>query len=327
MIDKIRWGIIGPGKIAENFANDLKLVDDAVLTGVASRDPERARQFSQKFDITHFFEDYDALFNSNLVDALYIATPHTFHKELAIRAMQAGKHVLCEKPMGINSKEVAEMIAVAKQNKVFFMEALWTRFNPTILAVKQLVDNGTLGDLGYVNADFAFYAMDKPLTSRLFDLNLGGGTILDIGIYPVFLAYLFLGMPRAIKSVSDFNPTGTEIQTSVIFQYDNAHAVLNSSFRYNSRMSAEIAGTKAAVTLLPRFHETQGYDLYINDEVTRVNLPTIGKGYSYEIMEVNRCLKSGTLESSLWSHQNSTDLMLLLDKVREIGGVKFPSET
>jgi len=326
MEDKVRWGIVGPGKIAQNFANDLKLVDDAMLTAVASRNLERAQTFAREYHIAHSFDSYDALFASDVVDVVYIATPHTFHHDVALQAMKAGKHVLCEKPLGINRKEVVSMVDAAKANKVFLMEALWSRFNPTIVKVKQMVDTGLIGELGYINADFAFYGMDKPPTSRLFDLKLGGGTILDIGIYPVFLAYLFLGMPKDIKAVSDFNHSGTEIQTSIIFQYERAHALLHSSFKYNSRMSAEIAGSNATVTLLPRFHEAQGFDLHTDGTIQRTTLPTSGKGYTYEIIEVNRCLKAGRLESDLWSHQNSIDLIRLLDSIRNITGVKFPSE-
>ncbi|MDT0607378.1 Gfo/Idh/MocA family protein [Croceitalea rosinachiae] len=326
MKSKTRWGIVGPGKIAQNFANDLLLVDDAELTAVASRNQQRAQDFASTYQIPHVFDDYDSLFESDTADVLYIATPHTFHKDLAIRAMKAGKHVLCEKPMGVNSKEVIEMIAVAKENKVFLMEALWSRFNPTIKKVKQLVDDGVLGELNYVNADFAFYALDRPMESRLFNLELAGGTLLDIGIYPIFLAYLFLGKPKQIEAVSNFNSIGTEIQTSMIFNYDGAQATLNSSFANDSAMPAGLGGTKGSIVLEPRFHETQGYTLNVGGESERVKLPTIGKGYTYEIEEVNDCIRENRMESSLWSHQDSIALISLLDAIRHKTGVRFPFE-
>jgi predicted dehydrogenase len=323
---KIRWGIIGPGKIAANFANDLLLVDDASMVAVASRNKERAQSFANQFKIKQVFGSYGDLFRSDTVDVVYIATPHVFHKDLAIQAMQHGKHVLCEKPMGVNRSEVEEMIKTAERNSVFLMEALWTRFNPTIKKVKQVADKGVLGNLTYVNADFAFYALDRPEDSRLLNLDLAGGTLLDIGIYPVFLAYLFLGKPKSIKAISNFNEQGTEVQSSILFEYPGAQALLNSSFKNNSRMSAEIAGTKGNVTLAPRFHETSGYTIESEEQTATVELPIQGRGYYYEILEVNECLKAKKLESELWSHEDSLNLISLLDDIRKICGISFPFE-
>ncbi|GMN08723.1 Gfo/Idh/MocA family oxidoreductase [Croceitalea sp. MTPC9] len=326
MRGKIRWGILGPGKIAQKFAEDLIQVSEAQLTAVASRNLQRAQEFANTYQVENVFDSYDSLFSSDVVDVIYIATPHTFHKELSIRAMRAGKHILCEKPLGINVREVAAMISVAKENNVFLMEALWSRFNPTIRRIKEITENGTIGELKYINADFAFYAMDRPKESRLFNLDLAGGSILDIGIYPVFLAYLLLGKPKRIESISNFNENGTEIQTSVIFQYKNAQAILSSSLGNDSRMSAEVSGTKGSITLEPRFHETDGYCLKTHDIVENIELPKVGNGYTHEIMEVNKCLEENKLESSLWSHKNSLELIMLLDEIREKGGVRFPFE-
>jgi predicted dehydrogenase len=326
MKSKIRWGIIGPGKIAIEFANDLVQVSDAELNAVASRNMDRAKEFANTYGIPNVFDDYDQLFACDTVDVIYIATPHSFHKDLAIRAMKAGKHVLCEKPMGVNAVEVKKMIATAKECKVFLMEALWSRFNPTIKKVKDITDNGEIGTLKYINADFAFYALDRPLESRLFNLDLAGGTILDIGIYPVFLAYLFLGIPEKIEAISSFNEIGTEIQTSIIFKYPEAQAILNSSFANNSRMSAEISGTLGNITLEPRFHETQGYTINTANKSNSEKIATLGRGYTHEILEVNKCLKENKLESSLWSHSDSLNLITLLDSIRQKSGVRFPFE-
>ncbi|MFD2587167.1 Gfo/Idh/MocA family protein [Croceitalea marina] len=326
MKSKIRWGIVGPGKIAKEFADDLMQVVDAELTAVGSRNMDRAIAFANVYKTPHIFDDYDHLFACPDVDVIYIATPHTFHKDLAIRAMKAGKHVLCEKPLGINVTEVKEMIAAASENKVFLMEALWSRFNPTIQKVKGITESGALGELRYINADFAFYALDKPKESRLLNLDLAGGSILDIGIYPVFLSYLLLGMPKRIEAISNFNDDGTEIQTSVIFQYENAQAILHSSLANESRMSAEISGTKGSIALDPRFHETQGYHLKAANEIRHYELPTNGKGYTYEIIEVNNCIKENKTESTLWSHKNSLELIILLDTIRQKTGVSFPFE-
>ena len=322
----IKWGIVGPGKIAHHFANDLKLVKDAELSAVASRNKQRALDFAKEHNVPNAFEGYETLFQIDLVDILYVATPHVFHKNLTIRAMQYGKHILCEKPLGINLKEVDEMIKMARENKVFLMEALWSRFNPTIRRVKELVEEGRLGVLKYINADFAFYALDRSSDSRLLNPALAGGTLLDIGIYPVFLAYLFLGKPHEIKAVSNFNEMGTEIQTSIIFQYSDAQAVLNSSFTHHSRMSAEIAGSKGRVTLQPRFHETQGFEMTIEGVSESIGLSTTGRGYYHEIVEVNQCIRDGKMESELWSHTDSQELIALLDEIRRISGITFPFE-
>ena len=327
MRSKIRWGIVGPGKIAQKFADDLIRIPDAELTAVASRNMQRAKEFADNYKVLKVFDSYDALFSDDSVDVIYIATPHTFHKNLALKAMEAGKHVLCEKPLGINKAEVYEMITVAKEKKVFLMEALWSRFNPTIKRIKEITESGKIGELKYINADFAFYALDRPKESRLFNLDLGGGSILDIGIYPVFLAYLLLGKPKRIEAISNFNEIGTEIQTSVIFQYKNAQAILSSSLANDSIMSAEISGTKGSIILEPRFHETDGYCLKTHGKTEKIKLPKVGNGYTHEIIEVNKCLKENRLESSLWSHKNSMELITLLDTIREKGGVRFPFES
>jgi len=200
MESNIRWGIVGLGGIAHKFASDLKLVDNTEIVAVASRSIDKAKEFQEQYKAKHAFGSYKELFTCDEVDVIYIATPHTSHKELSIQAMNHGKHVLCEKPAGINRGEVAEMVLVANKNKVFLMEALWARFNPSILKAKELVDSGAMGTLRYLHADFAFFALNKPEDGRLLNPELGGGTLLDIGIYPIFLSYLLLGKPNKIQN-------------------------------------------------------------------------------------------------------------------------------
>ena len=326
MGDTIRWGIIGPGKIAHSFSKDLKLLPEGTLSAVASRDIEKAKQFAKEYNAEHAFGSYEELFNCDEVDVIYIATPHNLHAQWSIMAMDHGKHVLCEKPMGVNLSEVEKMIASAEQNQVFLMEALWSRFNPTIRKVKQLIDAGELGDIGYLHADFAFYGLDRSEEGRVLNPYLAGGSLLDIGIYPIFLAYVMLGKPKTIKATSKFYKTGVEIQTSMIFEYERAQALLYSGLTSNSEMKAEIAGSKGSIFIHPRWHEAQGYSIEKGDILDKLDQPTKGKGYTYEIEEVHSCLKSGKLESELWSHQNSLDLIGLLDQVRQLTGVVFPFE-
>ncbi len=326
MEEKIRWGIVGPGKIAHSFAKDLALVPDGRLVAVASRSLERAREFAHGYGAEKLFGSYDALFKSDEIDVVYIATPHNSHEEASIAAMDHGKHVLCEKPMGVNLQQVKRMVASSERNKVFLMEALWSRFNPSIRKVKELVAAGEIGTIGHLHADFAFYALDRSEEGRLLNLDLAGGSVLDIGIYPVFLSYLMLGMPERILSSSKFHKTGVEIQTSMIFEYETAQALLYSGLNGKSDMRAEIAGSKGSVYLHPRWHEAPGFSLEKGDTSEEIILPTTGKGYAHEIEEVHRCLRIGKTQSDLWSHRNSIDLITLLDTIREQNNIKFAFE-
>ncbi|MEJ1222077.1 Gfo/Idh/MocA family protein [Sediminicola sp. 1XM1-17] len=326
MENKIRWGILGPGRIAHSFAKDLRLTKSSKLVAVASRNLDRASEFAKEYDAAYAYGSYEELFNASEVDIIYIATPHTYHAALAIAAMEHGKHVLCEKPMGINKAEVMKMVEAAHKNKVFLMEALWTRFNPSIRKIKEMVDAKKIGDISYLQADFAFYALDREEEGRLLNPALAGGSLLDIGIYPIFLAYLMLGKPHRILASSKFHHTGAEIQTSLIFEYDKAQAMLYSGLTSNSEMKAKITGTDGSIYIHPRWHETNGFTFERKGEKDNITEPTIGKGYSYEIEEVNTCLASGKLESNLWSHKNSLELMEIMDHIREQTGIAFPSE-
>ncbi|MBT8300861.1 MAG: Gfo/Idh/MocA family oxidoreductase [Maribacter sp.] len=323
---KIKWGIIGLGGIAHKFANDLNLVANAEIVAVASRNMDKAKEFSEQYGSKFAFGSYKELFQCQEVDVIYIATPHTSHKEWSIEAMNQGKHVLCEKPMGIKRADIEEMISVAKRNGVFLMEALWSRFNPSIRKVKALIDGGKIGDIGYLHADFAFYALDRSEEGRLLNPNLGGGSLLDIGIYPIFLSYLLLGKPEKIQTSSKFYKTGVEIQTAMLFDYSKAQAVLYSGLNSKSKMEAEISGSTGSIFLDPQWHSAEGFSLEQEGDTQHFDLPTIGNGYTYEIEEVNNCLQESKLESELWSHQNSLDLAELLDTVRIQNGITFPFE-
>lgn len=326
MTDEIRWGIVGPGNIAHQFAKDLARVNGGRLTAVASRNHDPASSFASEYGAEHVYASYQELFEADTADVLYIATPHTSHCELTLEALKAKKAVLCEKPMGINKKEVDYMVATARENNTFLMEALWSRFNPAIRKVKQLVAEGAIGKLEYLYADFGFYALDRDKQGRLLNPELAGGSLLDIGIYPIFLSYLLLGMPKGIKASSRFYKTGVEMQTTMLFEYQDAQALLYSGLTSKSEMKAEIAGQEGTLFLHPRWHEAQGYSLEKNDELVHFDLPTVGKGYSHEIEEVHACLNQGKTESDLWSLQNSQDLVSLLDTVRKETGISFPFE-
>lgn len=326
MEDTIGWGILGLGNIARSFARDLRLVKGGKLVAAASRNLEKAYAFQSEFPSEFAFGSYEELLRCEAVDVVYIATPHTSHAALSIQAMEHGKHVLCEKPMGVNATEVEAMTACARKNGVFLMEALWSRFNPSILKVKELVESGAIGELKYLHATFGFYALDRDPTGRLLNPALAGGSLLDIGIYPAFLAYLMLGNPDRVLSSAITRENGVDFQTGMIFEYPESQALLFSGLSARTEMRAELAGTKGNLYLEPRWHETNAYTLVKDGTRTTVDLPTVGKGYSHEIEEVHQCLQAGAPESSRWSLKNSLDLIRLLDTVREQQKLKFPFE-
>ncbi|PCE64172.1 Gfo/Idh/MocA family protein [Sediminicola luteus] len=326
MKETIKWGIVGPGKIAHKFAADLLLVHGAELTAVASRNLERAQAFAQTYGATDAYGSYEELFSEAQVDVVYIATPHTSHAQLSRAALQNGKAVLCEKPMGMNRSEVASVIEVAQASGKFFMEALWSRFNPNLKKVYALVAEGKLGKVSYLNADFAFYGLDFGATSRVLDPQLGGGSLLDIGIYPIFLSYMLFGKPDRLAAHSRMDERGTEIQTSMLFSGTDWHAVLYSGLNTKSRMEAEIQGDKGSIYIDGRWHEARGFTLENGETSEKIVLEVQGNGYCDEIREVNQCLRHGQTQSALWSHQNSLDLSELLDRVRAAAGIRFPFE-
>ena len=323
---KIKWGIIGCGNIANKFASDLALINDAELAAVASRSIERAIEFAQKHNSEKAYKSYDELFLDANVHIVYIATPHTSHAELSIKAMEHGKHVLCEKPLALNKNEARAIIKTSQRLGKFFMEALWTRFNPSLTAIKKHIDNGDIGEIKFINVDFTFKT-NKSLNSRVLDLNLGGGAVLDIGIYPAFLVYLLLGIPKEILAKSIFHEvTKCDMQTSMIFHYDAAQAILYSGFASKSELVARISGSEGQIHLHNPWLVAQGYTVFKNNKERVFDLPTSGIGFSHEIMECHDCLRTNKIESKTWSHQNSLDLISILDTVREQVGLKYPQE-
>lgn len=326
MDNKVKWGIVGLGRIAKLFAEDLKLVHNAELVAVASTNTSRAKAFAEEFGAARFYGDYESLFNDKDVDVVYVATLHHTHALVSIEAMNHGKHVLCEKPVAVNHREASQMVEASVANKVFFMEAFWTRFNPSMVKIKELVDGGEIGKLRYINAEFTFYKLDDDPKARSLNVDLAGGSLLDMGVYPIFLSYLLLGKPEDVLARSKFFGTGAEIQTSMVFDYNEAQAVLYSGFANNTDMKAKICGEAGELFIKPIWHETQGFMLRKNGWEKDFHLPTTGMGFTYEITEVHKCIAQGKLESSHWTHQNSLELIQLVDQVREQAGIKFPFE-
>lgn len=322
----IKWGIIGLGNIAHQFANDLMLVEEAELVAVASRNLGKAQEFAKNYGCKKAYDSYDGIMNDDEVDILYIATPHDSHAALTIKALHNYKHVLCEKPIALNYDDALQMINASKENNRFFMEAFWTRFNPSFREAFSKIKNGEIGEVKYINADFAFCAEKLGGDgNRKTDMKLGGGSLLDIGVYPLFLSYMLLGIPAEILAKSNFHKTGADLQTSMILQYRNAQAVLHSSFVSTSNMKATINGTDGRINLNALWHEAQSYTLMKNNHEEEYLLPTKGKGFTYEIEECHQCIKENRIESDLWSHQNSLELIKIVDEVRNQIGLVYPS--
>lgn len=324
---KIRWGILGCGRIARKFAADLTKVTDAELVAVASRQKETAQVFANEFPCKYVHGSYEELVNNGEVDVIYIASPHSHHYEHTLLCLNHHKAVLCEKAFAINSRQAKEMIELAREKKVFLMEALWTKFLPHYSKLQQLLKDGTMGDIKAVLVNFGFRTGDNA-PQRLLDPALGGGTLLDIGIYNVFMTLSVLGKPDKIEASMIPAVTGVDEQLSVLFKYNNgAMAQLFSSFTTNLPTEMEIAGTKAGVTLTKRFYEPSAtIQLYHEVKGERKSIEfekEAGFGYQYEARHVNECLKKGLTESPVMTHADTLLLMETMDGIRKIAGIKY----
>jgi predicted dehydrogenase len=321
---RISWGIIALGHIAEKFAKDIPLADDAVLYAVASRDIKKAERFAKTYNAVKYYGNYEELAHDPNVDVVYIAGPHVFHYEHSMMCMEAGKSVLCEKPAAVNHAQLLEMTEKAKEKQVFFMEALWTLFIPANQIALELMKEGHIGKPQIVKADFGFKADYNP-EKRLFNKQLAGGSLLDIGIYPVLLSLLVFGKPLKIQATANFSSTGVDSSCAMLFDYtDGQNAILDSTLLTNTATEAWIYGDKAALKLHSRFHHAQKLSVYKEHEcVETFDVDYRGNGYVHEIDEVTDCLKNGRLESESIPHTLSLDLAETLDRVREIIGLQY----
>jgi len=321
------WGIIGPGKIAHKFAQDLAQLDNAKLSAVASRSQERAQQFARQYGAPYAYGSYESLLDCPALDVVYIATPHSGHYENSLRCLRAGIPVLCEKAFALNQAQASEMVELARSKGVFLMEALWTRFLPTTLKILELIQADAIGKLQSVKADFGFKAPFDP-ESRLFDPSLAGGALLDIGLYPVFLAYLTLGEPASIKAAARIGSTGVDEELGALFQYaDGRMAHLHATLRAHTKTEAFLYGEKGTLHWHTRWHEPSNFSLIGEDGRPHNHYfewPT--NGYSYEAQEVMRCLGKGWVESPVWPLDKTLGLMGLLDRIRGEIGLRYPGE-
>ncbi len=321
---KWNWGIIAPGKIAEKFASDLKLVDEVNLYAVASRSLEKAQAFANKFDAEIAYGSYEELAKDTNVDIVYIASPHTFHYEHSLLCLRNGKHVLCEKPMAISSSKIKKLMEVALEKKVFLMEALWTKFIPSFRKCYELVQEGQIGEIKYIQSNFCFMA-EYDTNKRLFNKELGGGSLLDIGIYPVFFAMELAGKPDDILASAVIGKTGVDENCNVVFTYKKKgiSASLSSSFLVNAPSEALIAGTKGHIRMYSKWHEPTSLEAVIDGQIHHYAFDEPGFGYQYEIEEVIKCLNRGDLQSAEFPLFKSLRLHETLDYIRQQIGLEY----
>jgi predicted dehydrogenase len=327
--DDIRWGILGAGGIAASFAGDLQLLPDHKLVAIGSRRRDSAEDFAARFHVPHAFGSYDEVCADPEVDVVYVATPHPFHAHDALLALNAGKHVLVEKPFTLNAAEAADVITTARERGLFCMEAMWTRFLPHMRRIREILDAQTLGDIRTVTADHGQRFLPPDLTSRLYAPELGGGALLDLGIYPVSFASYVLGQPARVTAVSDPTETGVDAQTSILLQHQGgSHAVLTTTLGASTPNVGSITGTKGRIEIDPVWYQPSTFTTYtLSGSVQRFAEPRIGHGLRHQAAHVGHVLRAGQVESTVMPLDETLSIMTTMDEVRRQIGLRYPSET
>ncbi len=320
-----KWAVLAPGRMAAKFTNGLKVLENAELYAVGSRDINRAEKFAQEHGFRKFYGTYEELAADPEVDVVYIASPHSHHRDQTLLCLGNKKAVICEKAFALNSREAGEMISEARRQKVFLMEALWPPFQPFYKKAHEILDSGILGKIIHLHSYFSFNPPYDP-ADRKFNISLGGGSLLDIGIYPVIDALTFLGVPDEIKSAALFGETGSEESISAIFKYNTgAMATIYSSFRTNTGIGCDLLCEKGNLTVSRGRDMNQRVILGLHgkEKETFVFSPP-ALGYQWEAEEVMRCLDEGLTESLVVPLSFSIGLMDTLDKIRNAAGIIFP---
>jgi predicted dehydrogenase len=322
---RVKWGILGTGGIAHTFATALQVVTNSELTAVGSRDMEKATQFASEFKIPKTYGSYEELVSDPEIDVVYIATPHNLHEANTLLALDHHKHVLCEKPMGVNMKESMRMMEKAKAGNRFLMEALWSRFLPNIIKTKELIDSGEIGEVKLLTAFFSIRSINGP-EHRHFNIDLCGGSILDIGIYNIFLSLFLLGKPQRFTAMAGLSEQGGDNSSSYTFKYEkDVLSVMYSSFMGESPIVAEIIGTKGKLTLEHEwFCPGKVKVTYLDGQEKIFEFDVKGNGYEYEAEETAACILAGKTQSDLWSWNDSMQLMSMMDAIRRECGIVYP---
>ena len=327
----IRWGILGCGRIARKFASDLKLVKEAELVACGASRALSADAFAHEFEVKNVHHSYESLVNDSEVDVIYVATPHSHHHEHTLLCIEHNKAVLCEKAFAINCKQAKEMIDAARNKNLFLMEAVWTKFLQPFNKVKEMISAGALGEIKSMQLNFGFRApVDAP--QRLLNPLLGGGTMLDIGIYNVFTALFFLGKPDKIFANATLTKDNVDEQCAVTFTYNDGRlAQLFSTFLSDTSTEAEICGTNGRIRLTARYYTpftTIEYYPGKPDTKQIIELQTFeeGFGYEHEARHVCECLEKGLTESDVMTHADTLLLMETLDAIRREAGIVYPAD-
>lgn len=322
---RYKWGILTAGKMSAKFVKALKLLDNAELYAVAARDPERAKKFAVEFGFKKFYSGYEELASDPEVDIIYIASPHSHHLEHTMLCLKYRKAVLCEKALSLNSSEVEIMINESRKQGVFLMEALWPPFQPIYRKTREVLQRGDAGKLIHLDARFGFQPPYDP-ADRKYNLALGGGSLLDIGIYPVIDLLYFMGVPDDISAKASFTETGSEHSICMTFGFrDGRMATLYSSFRTAAGIACTLYCEKGNLLFSRGRDMSQRLTVSINGkEGKEYSLLPDGMGYQFEAAEVMSCLEAGRIESEEVPHPFSLDLMKTLDRIRKSAGIVFP---
>jgi predicted dehydrogenase len=323
----INCGILGTGNMAEGITRALQFVGNISLTGVASRKSDTAKAFAQKWGIGAYYDDYRQMLLNPGIDIVYIASPHSAHYEQVLAALEHGKHVLCEKPLTLNASQARTCVELAKMKGLFLMEAVWMRFIPAISRVKEMLSQGVIGRVKFVSIDFAFHC-PFDADHRLYNLELGGGALLDVGIYPLSLANMLFGLPVSVTGKAHIGSTGVDEFNEMVLTYPDGLLVhVTSSMCFEKPREAFIVGEKGYIRIHEPFFRPETITLRLNDGVdNRLDFSFEGNGYPHEIREVLRCLSEGLLESPIMPWCDTIGVLSIMDECRRLWGVKFPSE-
>lgn len=327
MADKIRWGILSTGRIAHALADAIQTTQEGELVAVGSRTQEAADTFAARYNIPAAHGSYEALCADPNVDVIYVATPHSHHYDNVLMALSNNKHVLNEKAFTINARQAEECIDMARERGLFLMEAMWARYNPHIVQARQWVDEGMIGEIQQVFADLSVaFAYDPE--SRMFNPELGGGALLDLGIYPISFAHYWLGTPDDVYSVAFLGETGVDEHVGALFAYESGKtAQLSFSVRVAGSQEAMLVGDKGLIRFDAPMHNSPRIRLKLKDLPERViDFPQGTNNYINEVNEVHRCLKAGLLESPIMKLDDTLVIMQLMDAMREEWGVEYPME-
>lgn len=318
------YGIIGPGRIANSYCKALQRSERVKIHGIASRDIGRAKEFARQFDAPRIYDSYEQIAKDPEIDVIYIATPHSFHAEQALLCLRNKKPVVCEKPLTLNHATAEVLVREARANNTFLLEGMWSRFNPAVRRAKDLIDSGAIGEVRHLTADFGFKKEYDP-ASRLYDLALGGGSILDVGVYPLFLALFILGKPDQVQAVAHLAPTGADASCGFTLSYKyGATAQLFSSMIAETRKDAEICGTKGSIVIQTPWYKSMGLILAKEGSPEeRIALPYPGNGFEFQVEEVTRCLDNRQIESALMTHDFTLLKARISDEILKQAGVSY----